>query len=47
MSTAMVTSIYSLSDYPVTSYQYLIRYEEPLPDDEKLFINNIGEITLS
>ena len=43
---AIMTSIYSLSDYPVTSYaQYLkIRYEEPLPDDEKLFINNIGEI---
>ena len=42
---ATLTSIYSLSDYPVTRYaQYLKTcYKKPLPDDEKL-LKNIGKI---
>ena len=40
-----MTSFYSLSDYPVTSYaQYLKTcYKKPLPDDEKV-LKNIGKI---
>ena len=41
----VMTSIYSLSDYPVTSYaQYLkIHYKKPFPGDKRL-LRNIGKI---